>query len=251
MEWSQYNSKTCSINLSRKGFSSFNFKGAPEGLKEVYLSYNQLTSFSWEGAPKGVKTVNLIGNTLTDFSWEGAPKRLKEVYLSYNQLTSFSWEGAPEGLEEVSLSYNQLTSFSWEGAPKGLEKIYISNASFTTSESVGGTITISGGLAISKRVFVGSTKMFKNSCLRPNPITCICFRNSPPNLKHVQGFDNEFKEYLKSKECRLDRAKYTRPIADMITHANLVESNIPVLKKYACRDYYKVINDFKEYSKER
>jgi hypothetical protein len=48
----------------------------------------------------------------------------------------------------------------------------------------------------------------------------------------------------------LDRAKYTRPIADMITHVNLVESVIPVLKKYACREYYKVINDFKEYSNE-
>jgi hypothetical protein len=46
----------------------------------------------------------------------------------------------------------------------------------------------------------------------------------------------------------LDRAKYTRPIADMITHANLVESNIPALKKYACREFYKVVNDFKEYS---
>jgi hypothetical protein len=129
------------------------------------------------------------------------------------------------------LEDNLLKFFSWKNVPKGLKSISL-GYNYITSFN-----------------WEGSPEGLETINLKYNKMS-ICFRNSPINLKKVFGFQEQFKHYLQSKECRLDRAKYTRPIADMITHANLVESNIPVLKKYACREFYKVVNDFKEYSNE-
>ena len=71
----------------------------------------------------------------------------------------------------------------------------------------------------------------------------------PLNLKYCPGYQHDLKEYKKSKEYRVRAGKRNQKISDMVVHVNLVHSEIPVLKKFACRDYYKVINDFENFCK--
>jgi len=81
-----------------------------------------------------------------------------------------------------------------------------------------------------------------------NDISEFSWKNCPVNLKKCHGYETQFQAYKISKEYIKNIGKINRLIVDSIIHVNLVPSEIPVLKKYACRDYYKVIEEFKTFS---
>jgi hypothetical protein len=109
------------INEKWEGEGEFSFEGCPPGLRNLYLTGNQLTDFSFEGCPLGLQTLSLHGNQLKDFSFEGCPPGLQNLYLSFTQLTDFSFEGCPPGLQILDLRDNQLKDFSFVGCLPGLQ----------------------------------------------------------------------------------------------------------------------------------
>ena len=250
-EWTwdkNYLRKLQNFNICHNKIKNFSWYNKPKSLKFVDLSFNGLFDFSFVNCPL-LEVLYIQDINLRKIIWKHSPVTLKELILSGNYLENFTWEDCEcKELEKIYLIKSRIKKFTWNSCPKKLKYINIRENNFDFDWKNCPDITT---------LIVDEIKSFKDA---PDSLNLLIISKYhidynidiiPRDLnfltiRHDNGNTNIY-YYLSEKqslEYIKHQSKKLRHITDSIRHVNLVYSDIPVLKKYACKEYYKILNYF-------
>ena len=248
-EWTwepKYLRKLQQFNIFNNKLVNFSWYNSPKSLKYVDLSFNRLFDFSFVNCPYlEILYIQDINLRIDTFIWDYIPNTLKEIDLNGNYITNFTWKNCEcKNLKTIFLVKSHIKSFTWNGCPKKLKFLNIKENEFKFNFKNCPDI---------ETLIIDEIKEFEDS---PDSLNKLIVKkcnldyddlNIPRNLQRIicgsiciNLFQKNCFNYIKHQSKKL------RTITDSINHINLVYSDIPVLKKYACKEYYKVKDYFEK-----